>query len=149
MCLHRSGSSNLHLLRGVTHRLDRRHVALRSAYSLALVAALGCKATEPEPISLAGSWHSTVVGVTVDPLLAQSGRQLSGSVFFHDWGNDALGGCDVTGTYIQPSVTLVFSCGDFGPKRFDGSTTDARSMTGTMIWADGRQYSSFTLVLRE
>jgi hypothetical protein len=69
--------------------------------------------------------------------------------FFHDGSNDALGICDVTGTYIEPSVTLIFACGDLGPARFDGSTTDARSMTGTVIWTDGRQYSSFTLVLRQ
>jgi len=133
----------------VTHRLDRRHSALRLGYSLALVVAVSCKGTEPEPISLTGSWYSTVAGVNVDPLLTQSGRQLSGSAFFHDWGNDAIGACEVTGTYIEPSVTLIFSCGDLGPVRFDGSTTDARSMTGTVIWADGRQYSSFTFVLRE
>lgn len=133
----------------MTHRLDCRNSALRLAYSLTLVVAVSCKGTEPEPISLAGSWYSTVAGVNVDPLLAQSGSQLSGSAFFHDWGNDALGACDVTGTYMRPSVTLVFSCGDLGPARFDGSTTDARSMTGTMIWADGRQYTSFTFVLRE
>jgi hypothetical protein len=133
----------------VTDRLDRRHSTLRLGYSLALVIAVSCKGAELEPISLTGSWYSTVAGVNVDPLLTQSGRQLSGSAFFHDWGNDALGACPVTGTYADPSVTLIFSCGDLGPARFDGSTTDARSMTGTVIWADGRQFSSFTFVLRE
>jgi hypothetical protein len=132
-----------------THRLRRRHSALRLGYSLALVVAISCKGTEPEPISLTGSWYSTVAGVNVNPLLTQSGTQLSGSAFFHDSGNDALGTCDVTGMYIEPSVTLILSCGDLGPARFDGSTTDARSMTGTMIWADGRQYTSFTFVLRQ
>ncbi|HMJ20202.1 MAG TPA: hypothetical protein VK478_17585 [Gemmatimonadaceae bacterium] len=96
-----------------------------------------------------GSWNSTVQGVNVDLLLTQSGRQLSGSVFFHDWGNDALGSCELSGTYIEPSVTLIFSCGDLGPARFDGFTSDARSMTGTMIWGDGRQYSAFTFALTE
>ena len=137
------------MLTDLIHRLRRRQSALRFAYPLALVVGVSCKSTEPELISLTGSWYSTVAGVNVDPLLTQSGRQLSGSAFFHDWGNDALGACDVTGTYIEPSVTLIFPCGDLGPARFDGSTTDARSMTGTLIWGDGRQYSSFTFVLRQ
>jgi hypothetical protein len=137
------------MLPDLTHRLRRHQSALRFAYSLALVVVVSCKGTEPEPISIAGSWNSTVPGVNVDLLLTQSGRQLSGSVFFHDWGNDALGACEQSGTFIEPSVTLIFSCGDLGPARFDGSTTDARSMTGTMIWADGRQYSSFTFALAE
>jgi hypothetical protein len=133
----------------VTHLLDRRHSALSLGYSLALLVTVSCKGTEPVPISLTGSWYSTVAGVNVDPLLRQSGTQLSGSVFFHDWSNDALGGCDVTGTYIEPSVTLIFPCSKFGPARFDGHTIDARSITGTMIWGDGREYSSFKFELRE
>jgi hypothetical protein len=87
--------------------------------------------------------------VNVDPVLTQSGRQLSGTAFFHDWSNDALGACEFTGTYTEPSVTLIFPCGDFGPARFDGSITGAKLMTGTLIWGDGRQYSSFTFVLRD
>jgi hypothetical protein len=132
-----------------THRLRRRQSALRLAYALALVVVVSCKGTEPVPISIAGNWSGAVPAVSVDVGLTQSGRELSGQVFFHDLGNDALGACEVSGTYIVPSVTLIFSCGDFGPARFDGSTTDARSMTGTMIWGDGRQFSPFTFALTD
>ena len=129
--------------------IRRRQSALKFAHPLALVVVVSCKSTEPEPISIAGSWHGSVPAVSVGVDLTQLGRQLSGSVSFHDLGSDALGGCEVSGTYIVPSVTLIFSCGDVGPARFDGSTTGARSMTGTMIWGDRRQFSSFTFALTD
>ena len=137
------------IVRDLTHRIRLRRTALRFAYALALITAVSCKGTEPDRIFLSGGWHGSAAGVDVDLFLTQSARQLSGPVQFYDLGNDALGACEVNGTYIEPDVTLIFSCGDFGPARFDGSTTDARSMTGTMVWADGRQYSSFRFALTE
>ena len=120
--------------------------SVRFLYALAMVAAVSCKGTEPLP-TLTGSWSGSTTDVSVGLELIQSSRQISGSVLFHDLVNDALGGCEASGTYVEPSVALNFSCGTTGPSRFDGHTTDARSMTGTIVWGDGRQYSSFTFAL--
>lgn len=136
------------MLRDLTHRLRHFQSALRFSY-LALVVVVSCKSTEPKPVSLAGSWNSVATGVSVGLVVTQSGRQLSGSVSFHDLSNDALGGCELTGTYTAPSVALIFSCGNFGPARFDGAMTDAKSLSGTMIWGDGRQFSPFRFALTE
>ena len=116
------------------------------AFALAWVAALeGCNSfTETKP-SLTGRWNGTSAGVDVELFLTHSGSQLSGPVGFYDTSNDALGSCEETGTYSNGSVTLVFNCGALGPSRYDGSTTDGTSMTGTLQFA-GREYPSFTFV---
>ena len=104
-----------------------------------------CTSTEPELI-LTGRWDGSATGLSAGLFLTQSGRQLSGSFDFHDFSNDGLGSCPLTGTYDRPAVTLTFNCGDLGPAGFDGSTADGRSMTGTIVLS-GRQYTSFTFAL--
>jgi hypothetical protein len=133
----------------LTHRLRSPRLALAFVYLVALAAALSsCTSTEPELISLTGRWDGSATGLDAGLFLTQSGNELSGSFTFHDLSNDGLGVCQLSGTYIKPSVTLIFYCGDLGPSGFDGSTTDGRSMTGTIVLS-GRQYTSFTFALTE